>query len=213
MHEMDWTRVDHRCLDLSLRELIRQMDERFVTREEFEEHSKWLLSQQTAAWDRMMDHSHGARGELVFPRHPSCPPATEPITVCDSEVGCVTFQEHWVVDTVTATQRGCKCPLCYSVVQPRAKCKCVDDYWITDICEYHGYPSFCCYCGNPLKEKFEKGKNEALSALDSERNEHAREVEDIKFRCTWLHSDLEQQVADLRKRIAELEAQLQDEQP
>jgi len=62
-------------------------------------------------------------------------------------------------------------------------------------------------------EYFEKGKNEALSALDSERNEHAREVEDIKFRCTWLHSDLEQQVADLRKRIAELEAQLQDEQP
>jgi len=56
-------------------------------------------------------------------------------------------------------------------------------------------------------EYFEKGKNEALSALDSERNEHAREVEDIKFRCTWLHSDLEQQVADLRKRIAELEAQ------
>jgi len=38
-------------------------------------------------------------------------------------------------------------------VQPKAKCKCVDDYWITDICAYHGYPSFCCYCGNPLKEK------------------------------------------------------------
>ena len=40
--------------------------------------------------------------------------------------------------------------------QPKAKCECVDDYWITDICEYHGYPSFCCYCGNPLKEKEEK---------------------------------------------------------
>jgi len=59
----------------------------------------------------MMDHSHGARGELVFP-------PTEPITVCDSEVGCVTFPEHWVVDTVTATQHGIHyvgwsfCPKC-----------------------------------------------------------------------------------------------------
>jgi len=177
MSEMDWKRIYQEIQsrgchedfpqDLidALRELVRQLDERYVKREEFEEHSKWLLSQQTAAWERMMDHIHGVRGELVFPH----PPSDE--------------------------------------IKPKAKCKCVDDYWITDICAYHGYPSFCCYCGNPLKEKFEKGKNEALSALDSERNEHAREVEDIKFRCTWLHSDLEQQVADLRKRIAELEAQ------
>jgi len=53
MHKMDWTIVDHRCLDLALRELVRQLDERFAKREEFEEHSKWLISQQTAAWDRI----------------------------------------------------------------------------------------------------------------------------------------------------------------
>ena len=69
------------------------------------------------------------------------------------------------------------------------------------------------------------GAVDALVALDAERVEHARQVEDIKFRCTWLHSDLEQQVADLkrelrdtnhtnnmcivdlRQRISELEAQ------
>jgi len=58
--------VDAR-LQYGLSQLIRQMDERYAKREEFEEHSKWLLSQQAAAWERMMDHSHGARGELVFP--------------------------------------------------------------------------------------------------------------------------------------------------
>jgi len=170
MHETDLAelslafgalQVDAR-LQYGLSQLILKLDERFVTREEFEEHSKWLLSQQTAAWDRMMDHSHGARGELVFPRHPSCPPATEHITVCDSEVGCVTFQEHWVVDTVTATQRGCKCPLCYSVVQPRAKCECDCEHPCHNISPRSVWIDcgqqalFCSWCGNPLAEKEEK---------------------------------------------------------
>jgi len=31
--------------------------------------------------------------------------------------------------------------------------------------------------------------------------DHSKEVEDIKFRCTWLHSDLEQQVADLTRSL------------
>jgi len=56
------------------------------------------------------------------------------------------------------------------------------------------------------------GAADALLAYNAERAEHAKEVEDIKFRCTWLHSDLEQQIADLKKRIAELTAQLEDEQ-
>ena len=45
------------------------------------------------------------------------------------------------------------------------------------------------------------GKEEAIAFLDAERAEHARQVEDIKFRCTWLHSDLEQQVADLNGKL------------
>ena len=121
-------------------------------------------------------------------------------------------------------------------VQPKAKCECVDDYWITDICEYHGYPSFCCYCGNPLKEKFEKGKNEALSALEALQARVIVSCNDE--RCGWVGCLVETKspkhspekilcpqcsettetvtpawFADLRKQIAELEAQLQDEQP
>lgn len=67
---MDWNKL-YEILDCDqvtgLQEFLRQLDERFVKREEFEEHSKWLLSQQTAAWDRIMDHSHSERGDLVFP--------------------------------------------------------------------------------------------------------------------------------------------------
>jgi len=68
--------VDAR-LQYGLSQLILKLDERFVKREEFDEHFKWLVSQQTAVWDRIMEHIHGARGELVFPRPPACPPEKE----------------------------------------------------------------------------------------------------------------------------------------
>jgi len=80
MHKIDWEGLKRLHGDNWTIELVRQLDERFAKREEFEEHSKWLLSQQTAAWDRIMDHSHSAKGELVFP-------PTEPITVTRNMVG------------------------------------------------------------------------------------------------------------------------------
>jgi uncharacterized protein YceH (UPF0502 family) len=67
-----------------------------------------------------------------------------------------------------------------------------------------------------------KGCEKLFALLTAERAEHAEEVVNLKrelTRVSCMHSDartkvinLEQQVADLRKRIAELEAQLQDTQ-
>ena len=67
------------------------------------------------------------------------------------------------------------------------------------------------------------GAVEALAALDSERAEHAKEDEIIRG---WLSQarqeidnsnlqvvDLQRTIDFLRQRIAELESQLQDEQP
>ena len=173
MHKIDWEGLKRLHGDNWTIELVRQLDERFAKREEFEEHSKWLLSQQTAAWDRIMDHSHSAKGELVFPpTEPitvtrnmvgACSPIEEdeiqPNTVCDSEVGCVTFPEDWVVDTVTATQRGCKCPLCYSVVQPKAECNhpChVINRSGLHYAEVTGKWAYCARCGLSLAAKEEK---------------------------------------------------------
>jgi hypothetical protein len=75
MHKMDWRTIRHELPEetnrtemiTALEELIRQLDERFVKREDFEEHSRWLLSQQAAAWDRMIEHTHREHGEVVFP--------------------------------------------------------------------------------------------------------------------------------------------------
>ena len=56
--------------------------------------------------------------------------------------------------------RVCEIKLHGSKVQPKAKCECVDDGWITDLmdCWDHAYPKFCCYCGLqlPLGGKEEK---------------------------------------------------------
>ena len=118
MSEMDWKRIYQEIQsrgchedfpqDLidALRELVRQLDERYVKREEFEEHSKWLLSQQTAAWERMMDHIHGVRGELVFPHPPS--DEIKPKATCE----CV--DDSWITDLMD----------CWDHAYPKFCCYC-----------------------------------------------------------------------------------------
>jgi hypothetical protein len=165
MHEMDWDTL-YEILDCDqvtgLQEFLRQLDERYVTVSDFEGYLKDAVEQRQCEWERMMDHRHGARGELVFPpTEPitvtrnmvgTCSPIEDdeiqPNTVCDSAVGCATFQEHWVVDTVTATQ-------------PKATCECYCVQFRT-----YGGPFamilgqtilprvlYCPWCGKPLKEE------------------------------------------------------------
>jgi len=97
--------VDAR-LQYGLSQLILKLDERFVKREEFDEHFKWLVSQQTAVWDRIMEHIHGARGELVFPHPPS--DEIKPKATCE----CV--DDSWITDLMD----------CWDHAYPKFCCYC-----------------------------------------------------------------------------------------
>jgi len=102
MSEMDWKRIYQEIQsrgchedfpqDLidALRELVRQ----------------WLLSQQTAAWERMMEHIHGVRGELVFPHPPS--DEIKPKATCE----CV--DDSWITDLMD----------CWDHAYPKFCCYC-----------------------------------------------------------------------------------------
>jgi len=96
-----------------------------------------------------------------------CDPPTEPL--CDSDVGCVAPQETWVVDTVTATQGGCKCPLIFEEPEPQTRLSGTMEPEHPKACDHpcHKYPQdigvepwlwkVCPMgCGLPLKEKEEK---------------------------------------------------------
>jgi len=39
----------------------------FVTRTEYKEHTVWQSKQRAVEWDRLMEHTHGEHGEVVFP--------------------------------------------------------------------------------------------------------------------------------------------------
>jgi hypothetical protein len=73
---MDWNKL-HEILDCDqvtgLQEFLRQhlaehhTPEKFVSRDDFCQHVAWQNQQRTAEWNRLMEHSHGTNGEVVFP--------------------------------------------------------------------------------------------------------------------------------------------------
>ena len=174
MHEMNREKLDRGYGWSWICELVRQLDERYVKREEQHYHIE-------------IDDPHGFLNDEPEP----------PVIFEEPE------PQTWISDTADSCHSStgtCKCPICYtwvypklvsrwscnpdedphSPVQPKAcphdlfnsceecytdgqrkpeqpkKCECIGDHWITDICEYNTYPKFCCYCGLPLPKEEEK---------------------------------------------------------
>jgi len=173
--------VDAR-LQYGLSQLVRQLDERYVTVSDFDGYLKDAVEQRQCEWERMMEHSHD-NGQVIFPLAEStgpCQPATEPainIVLCedgqDEQLVSIETDDGKSINIgkrivyreltrlrVTAAEiiAACEPEKVVTKVQPKAKCECVDDGWITDLmdCWDHAYPKFCCYCGLPLGGKEEK---------------------------------------------------------
>ena len=98
MHEMDWTIVDHRCLDLALRELVRQLDERYVKREEQHYHIE-------------IDDPHGFLNDEPEPPtrlSGTMEPEAQPKATCE----CV--DDSWITDLMD----------CWDHAYPKFCCYC-----------------------------------------------------------------------------------------
>jgi len=120
MHEMNREKLDRGYGWSWLCELIRQLDERYVKREE--QHYHIEIDDPQARLSGTMD--------------PEVQPKACPHDLFNSCEECYTDGQR-------------------EPEQPK-KCKCIDDHWITDICDYNTYPKFCCYCGLPLPKEEKK---------------------------------------------------------